>query len=385
MLRTMVVTCVMLAAVEARAEVIVVRGVEMSLPAGWKEIRKGPISVLAPTAYKGRAIEVMTVKAMPAPTVEALQALQVLFGKDKLEITKAIPLDRAGMKLVAGEGKITTEKKTLAIDLLVVPVADKAALMISFTAADQDPVLRKANTEILLSARVPGPRLSVVFNPPTKKGVVGAPKAFADNLAKLATVLDAQIKLPRALPITFKECGMANAFYAFDGTITICHEYFDFRFGLFKAAGMDDAKARDHTEGALLFSFMHEFGHALHHELKLPITGRGEDAADEIAAIYLSRFGAAGREIAKMAARAHYLTAKQPAHKDAYYDEHSFSMQRVHAILCLLYGADKAGYEPLLKALDVPAVRMAKCTREYGEKVKAWDTLLRPYMVKKTK
>src|SRR5204862_2007434 len=113
-------------------------------------------------------------------------------------------------------------------------------------------------------------------------------------------------------PITFKECGQPNAFYSPKGTITICHEYYDFRLALFKGTGMDDAKAKDFTEGALLFSFMHEFGHALHHELNLPITGRGEDAADEIAAIYLARLGAAGREVAKMAAEAHFLTAKQP-------------------------------------------------------------------------
>lgn len=46
-----------------------------------------------------------------------------------------------------------------------------------------------------------------------------------------------------------------------------------------------------------------------------------------------------------LAARAHFENAKLPAHKDIYWDEHSLSMPRVHAILCLRYGADKTTYE----------------------------------------
>ena len=374
---------VLCAVQRAEAEVVVVQGVELQLPTGWKQKTKGPITVLAP-AHKGRAIEVVKIKSMPQPTAESMMAIQKLFGKDKLEITKAGTIERDGVKLVGAEGKVTTAKGVLALDVLAVPVKTEAALLISFTDPSQDPILRKASTDLLLSARVPGPRMSVVYAPPAKPGVKGAPKEFAQAIGKLAALLDSQFRLPRALPVIFKECGMANAFYSpKDHTITLCHEYFDFRFNLFQKAGMDEAKSTLHSQGAMVFSFMHEFGHALHHELGLPITGRGEDAADEIAAIWLGRLGGKGRAISTLAARAHYENAKLPQHKDAYWDEHSLSMQRVAAILCLLYGADKTTYAPLLKALQVPAVRMAKCSREYGQKLVAWDTLLAPYKVKK--
>jgi hypothetical protein len=374
---------VLCAVQRADAQVVVVQGVELQLPAGWKQKTRGPITVLAPT-HKGRAIQVVKINSMPAATPQSLMEMQKLFGKDKLEIVRAVHIERDGVKLVAAEGKITTAKGVLALDVLAVPVKTAAALLISFTAPDQDPLLRQANTNLLLSARVPGPRMSIVFTPPTKPGVKGAPKEFAQALAKLVAMLDSQFRMPRPVPVLLKECGMANAFYSFkDHSITLCHEYFDFRYNLFRKAGMDEGKSTMHSLGAMVFSFMHEFGHALHHELKLPITGRGEDAADEIAAIWLGRLGGKGRQIAMLAARAHYENAKLPQHKDAYWDEHSLSMQRVAAILCLLYGADKATYKPLLEALKVPPQRMAKCTREYGEKLVAWDKLLAPYKLKK--
>ena len=382
------VRIVMLAALaatasRAEAQVVVVQGVELQLPQGWKQKQKGPVTLLVPQ-FKGRAIQVVKIKTMPEPTAQSLMAMQKLFGNDKLEILQAGAITRDGVKLVAATGKVTTPKGAMAIDVLAVPVKTAAALLISYTNPGQDPMLRKANTDLLLSARVPGPRMSVEFVPPAKPGVRGASREFAQAIGKLVTMLDGQFRMPRPLPVRFKECGQPNAFYSpSEHAITLCHEYFDFRHDLFKKAGMDEAKSQLHSQGAMVFSFMHEFGHALHHELKLPITGRGEDAADEIAAIWLGRLGAKGRQIAARAARAHYESSKLPRHKDIYWDEHSLSMQRVHDILCLLYGADKATYTPIMKALEVPPRRLAKCVRDYGLKLNAWDTLLAPYKLKK--
>ncbi|MEJ7600646.1 MAG: DUF4344 domain-containing metallopeptidase [Kofleriaceae bacterium] len=371
------------AATPAQAQVVVVQGVELQLPQGWKIKQQGRTTLLMPQ-FKGRAIQVIKIKSMPEPTVPSLMAMQKLFGKDKLEIQQAAPLTRDGIKLVAATGKVTSAKGVVSIDVLAVPVNTAAALLISFTNPGQDPMLRQANTDLLLSARVPGPRMTVQFAPPTKPGVRGASREFAQAIGKLAAMLDGQFRLPRPLPVLFKECGQPNAFYSPAAhTITLCHEYFDFRHDLFMKAGMDEAKSQLHSQGAMVFSFMHEFGHALHHELKLPITGRGEDAADEIAAIWLGRLGGKGRQIAALAARAHYENSKLPQHKDVYWDEHSLSMQRVHDILCLLYGADKPTYTPIMKALSVPPQRLAKCVRDYGLKLNAWDTLLAPYKVKK--
>jgi len=381
-----VVAAVVLQAAPVRAEVVVAQGVELQLPAGWKAASKGSLTVLAPTKYKGRAVEVIKVKSMPpAATTEALQqGLQKLFKSEQLTITKVLPIDRNGLKMVGAEGALVTAKGSIAIDLLVVPTKTAAALLISFTKADQDPILRRNNTELLLSVRVPGPRMSVHYVAPTTAGVTGAPKPFVDALGKLVTFLDAKVRLPNTLPVVFKECGMANAFYSPKAhAITLCHEYFDFRYALFKKAGLDDAKAREHSSGAMAFSFMHEFGHALHHELGLPITGRGEDAADEIAAVWLAQLGPSGKKIAMLAARAHFENSKLPTHKDAYWDEHSLSLQRVAAILCLLYGSDQQAYAPIMKAFDVNPNRLAKCKRDYPLRVKAWVTLLKPHLATK--
>lgn len=378
-----VAAAVALQVAPARAEVVVAQGVELQLPAGWKAAGKGPVTVLAPTKYKGRAVEIIKVKAMPAATTEALQGLQKLFKREKLTITKVLPVERNGLKMVGAEGTLATAKGAVAIDLLVVPTKDAAALLLSFTKADQDPILRRSNTELLLSVRVPGPRMSVHYTAPQKPGVVGAPKEFVAALGKLVAFLDGKVRLPNPLPVVFKECGMANAFYSpSKHAITLCHEYFDYRYGLFKKAGLDEAKARESSSGAMAFSFMHEFGHALHHELGLPITGRGEDAADEIAAVWLAQLGPSGKKIAMLAARAHYENSKLPTHEDAYWDEHSLSLQRVAAILCLLYGSDAKAYAPIMKAFEVNPNRLAKCKRDYPLRVKAWVTLLKPHLTK---
>ena len=43
------------------------------------------------------------------------------------------------------------------------------------------------------------------------------------------------------------------------------------------------AERDDYVSGVLSFVFLHELGHALIHELALPITGREEDVADQLA------------------------------------------------------------------------------------------------------
>lgn len=41
---------------EASAGIVVVQGVELQVPAGWKQLRKGNTTKLAPAAHTGRAV-----------------------------------------------------------------------------------------------------------------------------------------------------------------------------------------------------------------------------------------------------------------------------------------------------------------------------------------
>lgn len=360
----------------ARAEIVVVHGVELKIPDNWVQEPKGKSILLHPKSYKGRALDLVEVPAMPSDG----EAFKKLVG-DKLEDVKISSVTRDGIKLIAASGRITAKGKPVDMDILALPVRGKAVLLISAVGADQDPLIRKANTEILLSARVAGPRITASYEPGKK--TVGPPKDFIDAMTKIVVGLDLRTRLPRALPVTFKECGQINAFYQPGAhAISMCHDLYDDLVGLFKKAGADDAKSIELARGTLFFTFFHEFGHALVGELGLPITGKGEDAADELATLVMIQLGAPGFKAALAAAQWFDTMAKQPGHKNVFYDSHSFDEQRVVSITCLLYGADQKRWAPLMKGLKIPDSRLAKCVRDYPLRKKAWDTMLAPYALK---
>jgi hypothetical protein len=283
--------------------------------------------------------------------------------------------DRNGMHIAFATATATIANKPIDLDVVAIPNASGGTTFVmSFLTSNADPALKEANDKLLHSVRIAGPKLKVVFDKPA--GTKGVPQQVSGDIAKIATHLDGALRLPRMLPIQVRECGVVNAFYSsMDHTITICHEFWDDTLALFKKTGVTDAKAFELTYGTVVFAFFHEFGHALVGEFGLPITGKGEDAADEIATIILG-FTDSGRKAALDGAQWFRTMAKQPDHRNVFWDEHSFDDQRVVAITCLLYGSAPATYAPLMKEMGIPDRRLAKCERDYEDRVHAWATML---------
>src|SRR3954451_9754464 len=91
-------------------------------------------------------------------------------------------------------------------------------------------------------------------------------------------------RLPRTLKISLAGCdGEADAYYE-DDAITICYEYID---DLWKNMPAETTEAGvapiDTVIGPLFDTSLHEFGHALFDMLNIPVFGREEDAADQVA------------------------------------------------------------------------------------------------------
>jgi Putative metallopeptidase len=369
------------ASAEARADIVVIRGVELQLPANWVMQDKASYTTLRPKTSKGRAVQVISLPAMPPA-----KPGEVPVGEDgKLVIPQVKELERDGVKLVAASGKLVTKGTELAVDMLAIPVDGKAVMLMSYVGSDQDPLIRDANAKILLSARVPGPRMKITFEAPTKQGAVGLSDALVKDLTAIIQIFDAAYRLPRALPVAIKDCNTPNAFYSSAHSITLCHELYAYFLDVFKKGGVPDDKLATLAHRAYLFTFMHEFGHALVGELALPITGKGEDAADEYATLLLASAGKLGHEAALAGARWFDITRKDPTHKNIFYDTHSFDEQRLVSITCLLYGKDPKGYADLMKALSIPASRLAKCSRDYPLRLKAWNGMLGPYTITRQK
>jgi hypothetical protein len=387
--RLLVVSCLVMTAPRlAAAEKTVyveTNGVEVALPVGWKPVQKGAVTLLAPEKFKGRAVEIIKLKAMPPSTVEGLQ--KELGAKFKVTVAKEGMRD--GGKVVVASAKATIGKEDLDVDMLAVPVGTGAIALISYTRADSDPVVRESSIAILASARVAGPKLTIEYTAPTTKGLVGPPEDFVEAFRKMAPKLDALLLFPRALPVKFETCKQINAFYQpSTHSIRMCHELYDDFVSLYTNAGVATDKATQLARSALFFTFFHEFGHALAGELELPITAKGEDAADELATLMMTVMGEPGKKAALAAAQWFAIEAANGAkagRKHNFLDEHSVDEQRMGSITCLLYGGNKAAYEPLMKKLGFDARRLAKCTRDYQARYKAWNSLLEPHHRKRAK
>jgi hypothetical protein len=121
---------------------------------------------------------------------------------------------------------------------------------------------------------------------------------------------------------------------------------------------------------------MHEVGHALVDVLDLPITGREEDVADQLAVYSLIR----GYEKGAQAAYAG-VTALQPASNEfddtQLADEHSLGPQRLYNVLCWIYGSDPQKYSNILQGGMLPESRAVRCPGEWDRMAKAWQRLLR--------
>lgn len=361
-----------------RADKLVeIEGVELSIPDGWAKTTKGGATMLVPTKSKGRAIDVIRLKAMPAATGEALAA--AIRATGKLEMTGAKEVVRDGQKLVIGDGKMGAPgKKPVDVGVVVLPVKDHAVMLMSFVGSDQDPVITKANVEILLGARVAGPRITVIYTAPKKPGVVGLPPDLVKDFETMIPIFDRGYMFPRAMPVKLEECGAVNAFYSPDAhSIRICHEFFDDLIKLFTDAGMDQKKVNALARETTLFAFFHEFGHALVGEFRLPITGRGEDAADELATLMLSR--SPKGTMAALAAAVWFETNAAKKHRSNFTDEHELDQQRVASIACLLYGSDNTKFQPFVTGLKMTKDRLIKCNRDYAARKTAWHTLLQPH------
>lgn len=209
---------------------------------------------------------------------------------------------------------------------------------------------------------------------------------FEETVKALNETLD----LPADVTVALEECGEINAFYDPERRrISMCYEL----VGAFAEMFLAGAETEEEAEaagvsvaGATLFIFFHEAGHALIDLYDLPITGKEEDAVDQLATLILLEAGEDG-ENAALDGASSFLTEEEEVSEDgesfeelAFWDEHSLDEQRFYNIICWLYGKDPEGYAYLVEDETLPEARAGSCPGEYERMSKAWDTLLEPYV-----
>jgi hypothetical protein len=192
--------------------------------------------------------------------------------------------------------------------------------------------------------------------------------------------------LPSQVPVVFRECGDVNAFYdPSTSEISLCYELVEYYSGMFLSEDQTEEEATEGGEavaGATLFTFFHELGHALIDLYDLPVTGREEDAVDQLATMILLEGGEEG-ETAALNGAWSFLTEEEEdgsGKELAFWDEHSLDEQRFYNIVCWSYGKNPEGFQDLVDDETLPEGRAQRCPAEYDRMSRSWDALLDPYV-----
>ena len=231
-------------------------------------------------------------------------------------------------------------------------------------------------------------RFKAVYGPIKNKDYAKAQEELKKEkaLEMIADGLNQEFILPVDITLTFTECGVVNAFYDPERhQISMCYELLEHFYEIFKPDAKSDAELDDAVLGAVFFVFYHEMGHALIHVLDLPVTGKEEDAVDQLSTLILADGTDEGEKAVLDGARWFILEEDQndtDIDQLAFWDEHSLGKQRFYNVLCWLYGHDEKKYDFLVKKEVLPEERAVRCPGEFAQIDKSWNKLLGPHMKK---
>ena len=223
-------------------------------------------------------------------------------------------------------------------------------------------------------------------------------------LEQLAAFLS-PLKLQGALVLSLEEgdpkaCGGPNSYYDRAGKVHLCYSWFhyvDTQVAVeqkrapnepFSSTSLGLIPGFSRAEviiGSAVGVILHELGHALFDIQDVPLFGREEDGADQIAALMMLQFGP---KVAQTTIKGfynlwHHFNAEtlratngqiRPAMEA---DEHSISIQRAFNFLCMAYGKDPQAFEELADRL-LPRARKVNCADEYQQAALAFRKTILP-------
>src|SRR5688572_5984537 len=168
-------------------------------------------------------------------------------------------------------------------------------------------------------------------------------------LETIANELNGALDVEATVGLRYAQCGEANAYYDGDAReISMCLELLE---ELYETLGeqSEGEELEDAVAGAFMFFFFHELGHALIDVLEIPITGREEDAADQLSAWLLIDDDEGDKAV--LDAAISFYTDEGDAQEIAatdFADEHSLDPQRYFNMICWVYGSNPEGYAELV-------------------------------------
>ena len=134
-----------------------------------------------------------------------------------------------------------------------------------------------------------------------------------------------------------------------------------------------------------IFVLQHEIGHLLIGELQIPVLGKEEDAADNVASITLLQQGTDEANAALLdSADGWWLSENSKAGEEYenadFYGVHSLDIQRSYQIVCLMVGADPEAFGETADSFELDEERKEGCQADYEQATNSWQSLLEPYL-----
>ncbi len=201
-------------------------------------------------------------------------------------------------------------------------------------------------------------------------------------LKDLADGLNEIFVLRQSLGLRFTECGEPNAYYDPETReVSVCFELIEDYYESMADTYETEDELDDAVAGAFLFVFFHEIGHALVDLLDVPITGREEDAADQLS-VWMLVDGEDGDKAVLDAAISFYSgdASESTIDEGDFADEHALNQQRFYNMVCWVYGSDPDGYADLVSDGNLPEARAERCESEYSQLDRSWSKLLEGHL-----
>ena len=188
------------------------------------------------------------------------------------------------------------------------------------------------------------------------------PKSTAFLLNRIAAI-------PRPVMVSFKSCGYVNAQYdPGNDELTFCYELFSDLGERITQKAREGRATPEQTSaalgGAIWFILYHEVGHALFHQLNVPLLGREEDSADQLAVWLAIHRPPPGLDDGVIGALSFFATGS-PISWDRLGDEHALDQQRLQNVACWAYGANPVRFGWLPALVHLPEHRQGRCATEW--------------------
>jgi hypothetical protein len=196
------------------------------------------------------------------------------------------------------------------------------------------------------------------------------------------------------LHVTMKQCDATNSWYAGRANgLILCYEWPDWARRMAPKGELPAGfKAEDVVVGGFVQVVLHEMGHAVFDLLEVPVFGREEDAADQIAGFVMSEFGegVARRTLTGEAYFWRSAAGRGNWPRTSFSDEHGTELQRYYNYLCIAYGGNPELFKDLVAVdssgpgdetkLLLPKGRAANCKYEYEQIRNAFRKTIYPHI-----